>query len=32
VENYGKSLVHGTDAKFQSLPRLLTLWLDYGAR
>mmetsp|Transcript_33811 Transcript_33811/g.54794 ORF Transcript_33811/g.54794 Transcript_33811/m.54794 type:complete len:1076 (+) Transcript_33811:213-3440(+) len=31
VYNYGQSLVHGCTHLYQSLPRLLTLWLDYGA-
>lgn len=30
-KQYGKSLLHGTKYLYQSLPRLLTLWLDTGA-
>eukprot|EP00043_Microstomoeca_roanoka_P020156 m.239200 g.239200 ORF g.239200 m.239200 type:complete len:1001 (-) comp17118_c1_seq9:1951-4953(-) len=32
VRHYGLSLVHGCMYTFQALPRLLTLWLEYGSR
>ena len=28
--NYGKALTYGTRYIYQTLPRLLTLWLDLG--
>lgn len=31
VENYMRSLVFGCKYLFESLPKLLTLWLDFGA-
>lgn len=31
VEHYARSLLHGHSRVFQSLPRLLTLFFDYGA-
>ncbi|XP_033634079.1 serine/threonine-protein kinase ATR-like [Asterias rubens] len=31
VKNFGKSLMYGNQYIYQSMPRLLTLWLDYGA-
>ncbi|KAK9679778.1 hypothetical protein K7432_016161 [Basidiobolus ranarum] len=31
-KNYGKALSHGTKYIYQTLPRLLTLWLDMGAK
>lgn len=30
LQAYGSSLVYGSKYIFQALPRLLTLWLDYG--
>ena len=30
VSNFGQSLLHGGQYIYQSMPRLLTLWLDYG--
>jgi serine/threonine-protein kinase ATR len=30
MENYVRALRHGTKFVFQSLPRLLTLWFEYG--
>lgn len=32
VKNYGQSLIYGSTHTFQALPRLLTLWLEYGDR
>jgi serine/threonine-protein kinase ATR len=32
IENYLRSLNHGTKYLYQTLPRILTLWLDLGAR
>ena len=32
VRNYGLALEHGSKYIYQALPRLLTLWLDYGAQ
>jgi hypothetical protein len=31
ITNYGGSLVYGHRYIFQSMPRMLTLWLDFGA-
>jgi serine/threonine-protein kinase ATR len=31
LSNYGGSLIHGHRYIFQSMPRMLTLWLDFGA-
>ena len=31
VLNFGQSLIHGNTYIYQSMPRMLTLWLDYGA-
>ncbi|XP_041465563.1 serine/threonine-protein kinase ATR-like [Lytechinus variegatus] len=31
VKNFGQSLMYGNQYIYQSMPRLLTLWLDYGA-
>jgi serine/threonine-protein kinase ATR len=31
VDNYGKTLQHGSKHIFEALPRMLTLWLDFGA-
>ena len=31
IKNYGRALLYGTQYIYQILPRLLTLWLDYGA-
>ncbi|GAB1608793.1 serine/threonine-protein kinase ATR-like [Argonauta hians] len=31
VKNYGTSLQYGNQYIYQSLPRLLSLWLDYGS-
>ena len=31
VHNFGQSLWFGSTHIYQSLPRMLTLWLDYGA-
>ena len=31
VKNFGQSLLYGNQYIYQSMPRLLTLWLDYGA-
>ena len=30
IKHYGTSLQYGSKYIFQSLPRLLTLWLDFG--
>lgn len=30
VSNFGHSLAHGGQYIYQSMPRLLSLWLDYG--
>ena len=32
VENYLRSLLHGTKYIYQTLPRILTLWLDLGTQ
>ena len=32
IKHYGTSLQYGSKYIFQSLPRLLTLWLDFGQR
>ncbi|OHE96626.1 phosphatidylinositol 3 [Colletotrichum orchidophilum] len=32
IENYLRSLNHGTKYLYQTLPRILTLWLDFGAQ
>jgi serine/threonine-protein kinase ATR len=32
IENYGQALRHGNTYVIRALPRLLTLWLDYGDR
>ncbi|XP_074649776.1 serine/threonine-protein kinase ATR-like [Tubulanus polymorphus] len=32
VQNFGKSLQCGNQYIYQSMPRMLTLWLDYGAQ
>ena len=32
VKNYGEALTHGSKYIFQALPRLLTLWLDFGEK
>ncbi|VEN56457.1 unnamed protein product, partial [Callosobruchus maculatus] len=29
---FGKSLLYGTDYVYQSMPRLLSIWFDYGSR
>jgi len=29
-KHYGLALMYGTKYIYQSLPRLLTIWLDYG--
>ncbi len=31
LEHYGKALACGSQFIYQSMPRFLTLWLDYGA-
>ena len=31
VQNFGQSLLYGNQYIYQSMPRMLTLWLDYGA-
>ena len=31
VQYFGQSLLHGNQHIYQSMPRMLTLWLDYGA-
>ena len=31
VTNYGMSLQYGNQFIYQSMPRMLSLWLDYGA-
>lgn len=31
ITNYGGSLMYGHKYIFQSMPRMLTLWLDFGA-
>ncbi|KAI0215805.1 Serine/threonine-protein kinase ATR [Lamellibrachia satsuma] len=31
VQYFGQSLLHGNQYIYQSMPRMLTLWLDYGA-
>ncbi len=31
ITNYGGSLVYGHRYIFHSMPRMLTLWLDFGA-
>ncbi|XP_071509803.1 serine/threonine-protein kinase ATR-like [Diadema antillarum] len=31
VKNFGQSLLYGNQYIYQSMPRLLSLWLDYGA-
>ncbi len=31
VMNFGSSLQYGNQYIYQSMPRMLTLWLDYGA-
>ena len=30
-KNYGKALLYGTKYIYQTLPRMLTLWLDFGS-
>jgi len=30
ISNYGSSLTYGHRYIFQSMPRMLTLWLDFG--
>ncbi|KAF7269206.1 hypothetical protein GWI33_017672 [Rhynchophorus ferrugineus] len=32
VNNFGKSLYYGTNYIYQSMPRLLSIWFDYGTR
>ncbi|XP_050294547.1 serine/threonine-protein kinase ATR [Anthonomus grandis grandis] len=32
VHNFGKSLYYGTTYVYQSMPRLLSIWFDYGTR
>ncbi|XP_060518372.1 serine/threonine-protein kinase ATR isoform X2 [Cylas formicarius] len=32
VNNFGKSLNFGTNYVYQSMPRLLSIWFDYGTR
>lgn len=32
VHNFSKALRYGTKFLYQSLPRLLTIWLDFAAR
>ncbi|XP_024944291.1 serine/threonine-protein kinase ATR isoform X2 [Cephus cinctus] len=32
MNNYGKSLQYGCKYVHQSIPRMLTIWLDYGSR
>lgn len=31
VQNFGQSLLYGSQYIYQSMPRMLSLWLDYGA-
>lgn len=31
VENFSQSLRYGNQFIYQSMPRMLSLWLDYGA-
>ena len=31
MTNFGNSLKHGNQYIYQSMPRMLTLWLDYGS-
>ena len=30
IQNFGKSLVFGSKFIYQSMPRMLAVWLDYG--
>ncbi|KAL1512933.1 hypothetical protein ABEB36_002432 [Hypothenemus hampei] len=32
VHNFGRSLYYGTNYIYQSMPRLLSIWFDYGTR
>ena len=32
INNYGRSLLYGCSNLHQSLPRMLTLWFNYGSR
>lgn len=32
VHNFGRSLYYGTTYVYQSMPRLLSIWFDYGTR
>nr|CAI5838056.1 unnamed protein product [Callosobruchus analis] len=32
INFFGKSLLYGTDYVYQSMPRLLSIWFDYGSR
>jgi serine/threonine-protein kinase ATR len=31
VQNFGQSLLYGSQHIYQSMPRMLSLWLDFGA-
>lgn len=32
IHNFGKSLQYGSNYVYQSMPRLLSIWFDYGTR
>ncbi|OPL20252.1 serine atr threonine-protein kinase, partial [Mytilus galloprovincialis] len=32
IRNFGQSLLHGNQYIYQSMPRLLSLWLEYGTQ
>lgn len=32
IHNFGKSLQYGKEFLYQSMPRMLSIWLDYGSR
>jgi hypothetical protein len=32
IKHYGTSLQYGNKFIYQSMPRLLTIWLDFGAK